>query len=56
MIGFKGEFHFDKTKPDGTPRKQLNVQKINNLGWKSKIDLKTGIELTYKDYLEEKGK
>lgn len=56
VIGFKGEFHFDKTKPDGTPRKQLNVQKINNLGWKSKIDLKTGIELTYKDYLEEKGK
>lgn len=56
VIGFKGEFHFDKTKPDGTPRKLLNVQKINNLGWKSKIDLKTGIELTYKDYLEEKRK
>ena len=52
VIGFKGDLYFDKTKPDGTPRKLLNVQKINNLGWKAKTDLRTGIELTYKDYLK----
>ncbi len=51
VIGYKGEFRFDTSKPDGTPRKLLNVDKINKLGWRAKIDLKTGIKLTYDDYL-----
>jgi GDP-L-fucose synthase len=51
IVDFKGEFHFDTSKPDGTPRKLLNVNKINKLGWKAKTDLRTGIELTYKDFL-----
>ena len=55
VVGYKGEFHFDTTKPDGTPRKLLNVDKINKLGWKAKIDLKEGIKLTYEDFLQRFG-
>jgi len=56
VIGYKGNFHYDTSKPDGMPRKLLNVNKINKLGWKSKIDLKTGIQLTYEDFLKKFGK
>ena len=45
-VGFKGDLVFDTTKPDGTPRKLLDVSKINNLGWKHKIDLNNGIQKT----------
>lgn len=45
-VGFKGNLVFDTTKPDGTPRKLLDVSKINNLGWKHKIDLNDGIQKT----------
>ena len=45
-VGFNGELVFDTTKPDGTPRKLLDVSKINNLGWKHKIDLNNGIQKT----------
>ena len=45
-VGFKGELVFDTTKPDGTPRKLVDVSKNNNLGWKYKIDLNDGIEKT----------
>ena len=45
-VGYKGELVFDTTKPDGTPRKLLDVSKINNLGWKHKIDLNDGIQKT----------
>ena len=51
VIGYKSNFHYDTSKPDGMPRKLLNVNKINKLGWKSKIDLKMGIQLTYEDFL-----
>lgn len=52
ILGFKGQIAFDPTKPDGTMRKLLSVKKINALGWKHKIDLKAGLELTIKWYLE----
>lgn len=52
-VGFEGELLFDTSKPDGTPRKLMDVSKINNLGWKHKIDLKEGIVLAYKDFLKE---
>ncbi len=55
VIGYKGIFRFDKSKPDGTPRKLLNVEKINKLGWKAKTDIKEGIKLTYKDFLKRFG-
>jgi GDP-L-fucose synthase len=52
VIGFDGDLVFDTTKPDGTPRKILNVSKIHNLGWGHEIDLEVGIELAYKDFLK----
>ena len=48
IVGFKGEIYFDTEKPDGTPRKLMDVTKLENLGWKYKISLKEGIENVYK--------
>ena len=52
IIGFKGEIFWDSSKPDGTPRKLLDISKLKNLGWSAKTDLAKGIELTFKSYLE----
>jgi len=54
IVGFEGELKFDKSEPDGTPKKQLDVEKLKNIGWESKISLKKGIELTLKWYIENK--
>jgi GDP-L-fucose synthase len=54
-VGFKGEIKFDTSKPDGTPRKLMDVSKINALGWKHKIDLKDGIHLVYEDFKKKEG-
>ena len=51
VTGFKGDLVFDTSKPDGTPRKLLDVTKINNLGWHYKTELKEGIQIAYKDFL-----
>ncbi len=51
IVGHKGPIVWDTTKPDGTPRKLLDVSKLNNLGWKAEIDLKQGIESTYEWFL-----
>ena len=53
IIGFKGELRHDTTKPSGTPRKLLDVSRINRLGWKAGIDLHTGIKRTYEWYLNK---
>ncbi|MEC7654699.1 MAG: GDP-L-fucose synthase [Bacteroidota bacterium] len=53
VIGYKGEIKWDKTKPDGTPRKLLNIGLINSLGWKASIDLRKGIESVCEKYAEE---
>lgn len=50
IVGFDGKIVWDKTKPDGTPRKLLNVKKINKLGWTAKTGLETGIKKTYLEY------
>ncbi|TAG51774.1 MAG: GDP-L-fucose synthase [Cytophagales bacterium] len=50
-IGFEGDLKFDNSKPDGTPRKLLDVSKLEKLGWKAKTSLEDGLKLTYKDYL-----
>ncbi len=47
IIGYEGDFVFDRSKPDGTPRKLLDVSKINSLGWKYKIPFKTGMYNVY---------
>lgn len=52
VVGYEGELVFDTTKPDGTPRKLLDVSRLEAAGWKAKTDLKTGIEKTYAWYLE----
>ena len=51
IVGFKGEIVYDSSKPDGTPRKLMDVSRINNLGWKYKTSLKEGIEKTYQWFL-----
>ena len=52
VIGYKGELVFDATKPDGTPRKLLDVSRLHALGWKAKVELRDGIERTYKWFCE----
>ena len=51
IVDFKGKIVWDATKPDGTPKKQLDVSLINSLGWKYKIELEEGIRKTYEDYI-----
>lgn len=50
VLQFEGELVFDSSKPDGTPRKLMDVTKLHNLGWKHKIELREGIELAYQDF------
>ena len=52
IVGFEGEVVFDETKPDGTPRKLMDVNKINNLGWKHRVELGEGIESVYSELIE----
>jgi len=51
IVGFEGEIRFDTSKPDGTPRKLLSVDRINALGWKARIGLSEGIAQTYRSFL-----
>ncbi|MES2381645.1 MAG: GDP-L-fucose synthase [Bacteroidota bacterium] len=53
IIGYQGDIHFDTTKPDGTPRKLMDVAKINALGWKATTTLEKGIALAYNDFLKK---
>ena len=52
IVGFEGNLHWDTTKPDGTPRKLMDVSRLHAQGWKHKIELKEGIGLAYQDFLE----
>jgi GDP-L-fucose synthase len=51
IVGYQGEIIFDSSKPDGTPRKLLDVSKLESLGWRYKMDLEDGIRLSYDDFL-----
>jgi len=51
IVGFQGTIQWDTTRPDGTPRKLMDVSKLHSLGWKHKIELKEGIALAYQDFL-----
>ena len=53
IIGFEGELEFDSSKPDGTPRKLMDVSKLHAAGWKHKVQLQQGIELAYEDFLSQ---
>lgn len=52
IVGFEGRLVWDTTKPNGTPRKLMDVSKLHEQGWKHTIDLQEGISLTYQDFLE----
>jgi len=52
VVGFKGGLSFDTTKPDGTPRKLIDVSRLSNMGWEYSVDLKDGLSKTYKWYLK----
>lgn len=53
IVGYKGQIVFDSSKPDGTPRKLLDVSKINSLGWRFSTELRDGIKLAYEDFLQK---
>ena len=53
-VGYAGEMRWDKTKPEGLPRVALDISRMNDLGWKAKVDLEEGIKRTYADFLEDK--
>ncbi|MEM1311268.1 MAG: GDP-L-fucose synthase [Cyanobacteria bacterium P01_H01_bin.153] len=52
VVGFEGELEFDTSKPDGTPRKLMDVSRLQELGWQAQTELKAGIEKTYAWYLD----
>ena len=54
VIGFEGMIAWNTDMPDGTPRKWMDVTKLTNLGWKRKIGLREGIEMTYADFLNQR--
>ena len=51
-VNYTGQIKNDLSKPDGTPRKLLDVSRIQKLGWKHKTDLEEGIQLAYQDFLK----
>ena len=53
IIDYQGEIIWDSSKPDGTPRKLLDISKLSQMGWKAKTSLKKGIKLTLENYVEE---
>jgi GDP-L-fucose synthase len=55
VVGFNGRIFFDSSKPDGTPRKLLDVGRLHALGWQHRVDLKQGIALAYQDFLARFG-
>jgi GDP-L-fucose synthase len=52
VVGFKGKLNFDTSKPDGTPRKLLSIDKLHGLGWRHQIELEDGIKRVYKEIVD----
>ncbi len=55
VVGFEGDIRFDTSRPDGTPRKLLDISRLSALGWRPKISLKAGVYATYQDYMRKSG-
>lgn len=53
IVGFEGEIDWNASMPDGTPRKWMDVSKLNSLGWKRTVELRDGISMTYQDFLKQ---
>jgi GDP-L-fucose synthase len=56
VIGFEGDIKFDVSKPDGAPRKLMNVERLESLGWKYSVRLEMGLKLAYKWFIDNQGK
>ena len=54
VVGYAGELKFDTTKPDGTPRKLLDVSRLHKMGWRHEVELEEGLALAYRDFLSQK--
>jgi GDP-L-fucose synthase len=52
VVGFEGELLFDSSKPDGTPRKLLDVSRLGDMGWRARVPLSEGIAIAYHDFLK----
>jgi GDP-L-fucose synthase len=55
VIGYHGKINFDTSRPDGTPRKLMNSERIKRMGWQAKVHLVDGLRLAYEDYLSQLG-
>jgi len=55
IVGFNGDIFWDTSRPDGTPKKQLDVSRLHRLGWRPALSLRDGIEATYRDYRQASG-
>ena len=53
IVGFKGEIRYDRSKPDGTPRKVVDVSRLHGLGWRAQVSLEEGLRRTYRWYAEQ---
>jgi GDP-L-fucose synthase len=53
VVGYEGSVHFDTSKPDGTPRKLLDVSRLHALGYRHKIELKDGIRMVYENFKQK---
>lgn len=53
VTGYEGNIHWNTDKPDGTPRKLMDVSKLHALGWKHRVDLEEGLQVTYQDFLQK---
>jgi GDP-L-fucose synthase len=51
VVGYEGQIHWNTDKPDGTPRKLMDVTKLHNQGWKHRTNIEEGIKATYQDFL-----
>jgi GDP-L-fucose synthase len=56
VVGFEGNITFDINKPNGTPRKLMNSQRINRMGWRAEVSLSNGLHLAYQDFLKSLSK
>jgi GDP-L-fucose synthase len=51
VVGYQGALEFDASKPDGTPRKLMNVARLNAMGWKATTGMREGLARAYRDFL-----
>jgi GDP-L-fucose synthase len=52
VVGYQGKITFDLTKPDGAPKKLMNSERLESMGWKAKVNLMDGLKIAYQDFLK----